>query len=249
MNKLSKEQKKQDNQYEFPYHYVSKFRTDFTQTFNDPWGINYASTIEFIIDQLRKENFETLLDIGCGDGRLTKEILFDLPNKNIIGVDYSERAISLAKALSPEARYVCGDIITSNIVEADVCTLIEVFEHIPPETSNDFVAGVSRQLKKGGVLLLTVPHQNIPLIEKHYRHFDTDLLFSCFSNDFNIVKIKPFEQISLMRNVINRLLTNRFFILNSRKLKNYLYKYYKEKLFDATSENLCQRLFMKAIKK
>ena len=67
-------QEKQDEEYAFPYHYVSQFRNGFTQVFNDTWGINYVSTIEYIIDQLKNEKFSSLMDIGCGDGRLVREL-------------------------------------------------------------------------------------------------------------------------------------------------------------------------------
>ncbi len=91
---------KQDEEYSFPYHYVSRFRDGFSQTFNDTWGINYVSTIEYIIHRLQNENFNSLIDMGCGDGRLTQELAIEFPDKRILGVDYSRRAISLAKSLN-----------------------------------------------------------------------------------------------------------------------------------------------------
>lgn len=249
MDSLDYIQKIQDDEYDFPYHYVSEFRENFTQCFNDTWGINYVATIEFIINKLKQENFESLLDVGCGDGRLVKELSFEFTNKLIKGVDYSEKAIRIAKALNPNLNFVCADITSQQVMEADIVTLIEVFEHIPPDISESFVEGIYNQLKTNGILLLTVPHSNKPLEYKHYRHFSIDSLTACFIDKFEIAEIIPFESKSKIKSYIDRILTNRFFILNNRKLKNKIYAYYKNNLFFVKNESECNRIFLKAIKK
>ena len=43
-------------------------------------------------------------------------------------------------------------------------------------------------------------------------------------------------------------MTNRYFILNHRKLKNSMYAYYKDKLFFADETN-CGRVYLKLRKK
>ena len=77
---MNKEQKIQNQEYEFPYHYIPKFRGDFTQTNNWIWGRNYISAIEFILTQIKKDSkkIESIADVGCGDGRLTKNWLLNL---------------------------------------------------------------------------------------------------------------------------------------------------------------------------
>lgn len=249
MNSLEDIQKKQDDEYGFPYHYVSEFRKNFTQCFNDTWGINYVATIEFIISKLRQENFESLLDVGCGDGRLVKELSVEFPNKLIKGVDYSEKAIGIAKALNPNYSYTCADITSQQVMEADIVTLIEVFEHIPLDISDSFVEGIYNQLKTNGILFLTVPHSNKPVEYKHYRHFSVDSLTACFNAKFEIVEVIPFESNSKIKSYIDRILTNRFFILNNQKIKNKIYNYYKNNLFFVKNESECNRIFLKAIKK
>jgi trans-aconitate methyltransferase len=50
-----------------------------------------------LIPKLKLEGKETILVLGCGDGKVTAELANLLPNGKIIGVDNSEKMISLAK--------------------------------------------------------------------------------------------------------------------------------------------------------
>jgi cyclopropane fatty-acyl-phospholipid synthase-like methyltransferase len=243
-------QKKQEEEYVFPYHYVSEFRNNFTQTFNDTWGINYVSTIEYIFKRLKIEQFNTLLDMGCGDGRLVKELTLEFPDRNIAGLDFSSRAINLAKALNPNCSFHCLDITKKTIAPVDIITLIEVFEHIPPDISGDFIKGIYNHLNTNGILYITVPHINKAVEYKHYRHFSSESIYACFNDKFIIEEIIPFESNGITKKIIDLILTNRFFILNSSKLKNLIYKYYKNILFLLNNnEKKCNRLFIKAIKR
>jgi trans-aconitate methyltransferase len=49
-----------------------------------------------LIDKLQLNGNEHILDIGCGDGKITAEIAGELPNGYIIGIDNSEEMIRLA---------------------------------------------------------------------------------------------------------------------------------------------------------
>lgn len=242
-------QKKQDEEYAFPYHYVSQFRDGFTQVFNDTWGINYVSTIEYIIGQLKNEKFSSLIDIGCGDGRLVRELSIEFPNQFISGVDYSSKAISLAKTMNSYCEFYQADITTEIVKKVDLITLVEVFEHIPPEISNSFIDGIYHHLNDGGVLYITVPHENKPVEYKHYRHFNSKTISECFSDRFIIEKIIPFESNGVFKSIIDKILTNGLFILNNQLIKNFIYSFYKKNLFLVRDESKCNRLFIRAVKK
>ncbi|MFW6244857.1 MAG: class I SAM-dependent methyltransferase, partial [Fibrobacterota bacterium] len=190
MNNFSDQQLVQEKQYSFPEHYVPTFRKGFRTAVYSRYGLVYAQILEFILDQLGKISFDSLCDVGCGDGRLIKEIQTDFPRKQVLGMDYSERAINLARGLNPEGNYIQTDITEDQQRSFDVLTLIEVFEHIPPDMGEDFVRGLHRLLIDDGFLLLTVPHYNVPLEKKHYRHFTTDSLVSCFEPLFEITEVK-----------------------------------------------------------
>lgn len=235
----------QDDFYEFPYHYVAQFRGRFSQTFYDAWGINYVSTIELILGLLHESAFEKIVDVGCGDGRLVDELSREFPGKIVRGIDYSRRAIALAKAMRPDRQFAICDVCHEPVVEDnDGAIVMEVYEHIHPDNAARFIKGVARLLKPGGFVIVTVPHQNKPLEAHHFRHFDGAGLKREWNECFEVLKIAPFERRSPVRTLLAALMRNRFFILNHGRMLNALYTMYKKHLLLSDSEERCQRLLL-----
>ena len=58
-----------------------------------------------LIKMLALKKNEKILDIGCGDGKLTSELAHYVPNGSVIGIDNSEQMIEFAKNKFPETRY------------------------------------------------------------------------------------------------------------------------------------------------
>ena len=235
----------QDAEYRFPYHYVSQWRPHFTQAFCDTWGINYVSTIEHLLERLGRHEFRSIVDIGCGDGRLTREIAAAFPGREVLGVDYSARAIGLAQAMNADvaASFMRLDITAPHDVgRHDIAMLVEVLEHVPPDAAPAFLRGVHRLLRPGGTLIVTVPHSNRPVYETHYRHFDGAALADALGEQFTVAEMMPFERQSLSRRVLDGLLANRLFVLNHRRTLDRLYAYYRRRLFRCADESECRRL-------
>lgn len=247
---LTTQQALQDEEYSFPYHYVAQFNGTFQQCFLDSWAINYVSTIEFMLGQIRTLAPARIADIGCGDGRFSREMALAFADSSVFGVDYSQRAITLASVMNtavPNLQFKQLDITKpSDLPAVDVAILMEVFEHIPLEFAAEFMRGVHGLLKPGGVLLLTVPHRNKPVEYKHFQHFTIDRILAYLQPHFDVVEVVPFEKISIARRLITAILSNRFFILNSGRLLQAIYRYYKRNLFFCGSEKTCQRIFVKA---
>jgi 2-polyprenyl-3-methyl-5-hydroxy-6-metoxy-1,4-benzoquinol methylase len=246
---MKKIQKIQDDEYNFPYHYISQYRPNFTQTVSWSWGINYISALEFIIEEIKKENFGSIADIGTGDGRLVKEFSLNFADKEILGIDYSEKAINVAKAMNPDLNFIKLDIIKEDIDQKfDVVTLVEVFEHIPLDKCEKFIFSLKNLLNNEGIIFITVPHKNKGLQNKHYQHFSLEVLKKYFNNYFTIEEVVFFEKRSLFSKLIKDILVNRVFILNSLWARNLLYKLYKKNCFFASDKN-CGRIFLKLKKK
>lgn len=247
---IYKEQEIQEEAYDFPYHYVAALRNGFSQTINDTWGICYISTLEFLINKLKEEHFSSIADVGTGDGRLVRELASVFPEKEIVGIDYSKKAISLAKAMNPGLKFLCLDIVKEKVAKRyDVITLIEVFEHIPLDLTGHFVNSLCRMLSKNGMIYLTVPHVNRGMDPRHFQHFTADSLCEYFQNKFIIDEIVYFEQESHRFLILmNKIMTNKYFILNHKGLLNYFYNKYKND-FLISKEKECRRIFVKMIKK
>jgi trans-aconitate 2-methyltransferase len=63
-----------------------------------------AAMAEEALSLLELHGAESVLDIGCGQGRITREIAARVPEGRVVGVDASERMIALARkqaAVSP----------------------------------------------------------------------------------------------------------------------------------------------------
>jgi trans-aconitate 2-methyltransferase len=70
--------------------------------------VQWAGTV---LDRLPLKGDETVLDAGCGSGRVTAMLLERLPNGRVIGVDSSEEMVEHARAaLGDRATILVGDL-------------------------------------------------------------------------------------------------------------------------------------------
>ncbi len=232
----------QDSQYIFPYHYLPTYDgNNFHIARSRRIGYEYISYLSLILDQL--ENIESFLDVGTGDGRFIYEVKNKFPDKYLRGIDLSSKAISFAKAFVSNEECILGDITDPAIfdgVKFSHISCIEVLEHIPPNQLNSFVKGISQHLKDNGTLLITVPSDNVPVIAKHFQHFNIESLSKTISPYFKIIDFKYINQRNLMVKVIESLLQNKFFILNNQRFLRVLFKFYREKLFFGKKSNTCR---------
>jgi SAM-dependent methyltransferase len=249
---LTIEQSRQEDEYWFPYHYIMQFKNNhFGHCFLDSWSINYGSTIEYLLQKVVAGPGTQIVDIGCGDGRFSRELSLTFQFSTVVGIDYSKRAVALASAMNADIsnlEFLTVDITKRhNLGPFDVAVLMEVFEHIPLEGAERFMGSVRALLKDGGVQYLTVPHDNKLLEYKHFQHFSVEKIVNYLRPHFDVVEVVPFERISWRRRLILKLLSNRMFILNNARLLSIIYRWYKKNLFFCASERECQRIFVKAV--
>jgi predicted TPR repeat methyltransferase len=77
----------------------------------DPWGYEASPDDlmrkEILLSEVPSGRYERVLDIGCGQGFITR----DLPGESILGVDISEAAINHAKqTAAPHISYLASDL-------------------------------------------------------------------------------------------------------------------------------------------
>lgn len=241
----------QEEEYLFPYHYVTQFKNNnFEHFYLDAWSINYGSTIEYLLQKIAVCPGARIVDIGCGDGRFSRELSLACQSNTVVGIDYSVRAVALASAMNTgiaNLKFQALDITKiHNLEPFDDAVLMEVFEHIPQDDAEDFMRSVRALLKKGGCLYLTVPHENKPVEYKHFQHFSVAKISDYLRPYFDLIEVVPFEKVSWRRGLISKVLNNRFFILRSPFMLSAIYKWYKKHLFHCVSEKDCQRIFVKA---
>jgi trans-aconitate methyltransferase len=113
------------------------------------WGMKLMS-------QLDLRGGETVMDAGCGSGRLTAELLARLPHGRVIGVDYSENMLRTAHdrlaAHEDRVRFVHADLADLPFVrEVDGIYSNAVFHWVPDHDA--MFRSLFRSLKPGGWLL------------------------------------------------------------------------------------------------
>ena len=123
-----------------------------------------------------------VLDAGCGAGLPIAKILAE--QFDVIGVDFSEAQIELAKKNVPNASFLRRDITRLDFPEESldgICSYYAII-HIPREEHAALLADFYRTLKTGGVALLCLGAQDlVDDIDEDYlgtrmywSHFDTN---------------------------------------------------------------------------
>jgi SAM-dependent methyltransferase len=123
-----------------------------------------------------------VLDAGCGAGVPVTRILSQ--SFEVVGVDFSEEQIRLARELVPEAEFICQDITALGFPDESfgaICSFYTII-HIPREEHKGLLQSFHRILKAGGLVLLCMGAGDLPQgIEEncfgatlYWSHFDAE---------------------------------------------------------------------------
>lgn len=107
---------------------------------------------------------DLVLDCGCGLGWFL-HVIGQLTSCRLTGTDYDVPRLASAKRdLGGRATLASSDILALPYADAtfDKIVLSEVLEHLPDDAGA--LAEVVRVLKPGGLLAITVPNQDYPLL-------------------------------------------------------------------------------------
>ena len=113
-----------------------------------------AEWAEAVLDRLELRGDETVLDAGCGSGRVTKVLQERLPRGKVIAVDASPSMVEQAReALGPEADVFVSDLVDLDLHdEVDAVFSNAVFHWIP--NHDTLFKRLFAALKPGGQLVV-----------------------------------------------------------------------------------------------
>lgn len=100
---------------------------------------------------------EQILDVGCGDGKITKELLSLVPSGSLVGLDLSPSQIAFAKSMETKnLSFEVGDIQELLYDQQfDLVTAFTAMQWVPDQIKG--FKAIHRSLKPHGKLVLTVP--------------------------------------------------------------------------------------------
>jgi SAM-dependent methyltransferase len=246
-------QSAQEEEYSFPYHYIPVSDDGgFSQALYWPWGYRYLGGLHVVFKELERMSFRSLLDVGCGDGRFPRELSKRYPDVRVVGVDYSERSIHMARAMNPALDFLCRDITREEITETfEVSTAIEVLEHIPTEQLDLFVKAVAHQLEENGRFIVTVPHKNKPLQRKHFQHFTGKEITRILSPHFKDFHVIPFDPHSPLLKKMEKFIGGfgGHFLVTNRTVLSSFFRLYTGRYLYSPNEKRCRRIAITCKKK
>lgn len=109
------------------------------------------------VDKLRLQPTDNVLDIGCGDGKVTAELANRVPAGSVIGVDRSESMIALARQSFqlPNAQFRTLDAQALDYdANFDAVFSNSAIHWMPDQRA--VVQGIARALKPGGRIFLSM---------------------------------------------------------------------------------------------
>lgn len=123
---------------------------------------NHSSTQQTwareLIAKLKLNGHESVLDIGCGDGKITAEIAAHVLRGTVVGVDSSKEMIELSKASFTQDKY---PNLSFQVADARQLAFQEQFDIVFSNAAlhwiknhRPVIAGVQKGLKPGGRALL-----------------------------------------------------------------------------------------------
>ena len=116
--------------------------------------------IPLVLDEL--SSFDSVLDVGCGEGQLSRALASSRVGRRVVGVDPTPRQIEVASDRGGDVEYFVAPAdrlpFTDGSFEAVLACL--VFEHI--DNLDGAIREVARVLQPGGTFLFLLNH---PLLQ------------------------------------------------------------------------------------
>ncbi|HEY0708585.1 MAG TPA: class I SAM-dependent methyltransferase [Polyangia bacterium] len=153
------------------------YQPDLARIHHEGYGGLAEHAAEVLLTALRARGLEhgTIIDLGCGSGRLAAPV--SRAGYDVLGIDQSESMLAIAQKVAPAARFQRGSSIDAELPPSIAVVAIgEIFNYaLDPRASLEAFAGVvgkiKRSLAPGGIFLFDVagPGRAGPTPRHHMR--------------------------------------------------------------------------------
>jgi len=130
----------------------SKIAEEFSNT-------RYNTGKEFSLFTKYLKKGSTIIDLGCGNGRLVPYLEKEIKKYKYIGIDNNKELLEISKQRYPKHKFIIGDQISIPLGDnlADAILVIRAFHHIPSKKlRKQSLDEIKRVLKKDGTVIITV---------------------------------------------------------------------------------------------
>ena len=158
VQKVYEEALAQQNFYETEY--AGYYKRPATEAYHRK---RYLKIVEWIDESIAPCRPESILDVGCGQGGAMRVLRNVYPKAKVVGLEPSRHNAHIAEKIGFEVyKKKLGENVCLN-QKFDVAIAIYVLQHVLDPV--DFLKGLKRNLKPGGVAAIVVPNGNRPNIE------------------------------------------------------------------------------------
>ena len=155
----------------------------------EPIMLSDYSARPFVIDKCAPINNANVLDLGCGEGYVGRELL-SRGAASVFGVDISDKMIQKAIQIKEElsltnASYTAEDIrsfIENYSEKHNLIIAVFLFNYLTIEDTTAVMSKVHALLEDGGSFVFAVPHPSLPFLKKDKYPFYFDASGGYFSS-------------------------------------------------------------------
>lgn len=145
-----------------------------------------------ILEILKRENInlngKSIADVGCGTGHLLSYIYRVYKPLRMVGYDFSDVALQIAKQTIPEASFSFCDIYSPPADKFDCILCTEVLEHLlHPDKA---IQNLIKILLPSGILLLTVPDGREDVYQGHINFWSIESWKVFLENNSNGLTVR-----------------------------------------------------------
>jgi hypothetical protein len=120
---------------------------------------------------------------------------------------------------------------------------MEVLEHFPPGDIDACLGMAAGHLARYGTFIVTVPHVNVPVQDKHFQHFSSGSLRDLLAPYFDDIRFIPFDGRSRFVRILFRLMggQGKHYVVTNRWINRWFFNWYmKHCLY--VGEDRCTRI-------